>query len=61
MTAIRACNCQRAHCERRDLPWRRTEANIPFEDGESIQNLILSLGYDDFKSNGGYKESQGQK
>ena len=25
MTAIRAGSCERAHCERRDLPWRRTK------------------------------------
>ena len=31
----------------------RTEASSQFKNCESIQELILSLGYNDFKSNGG--------
>ena len=51
MTVIPAGGCERAHGESWDLLCRRTEATPQFKDGESMLNLILGLGYHDFKSN----------
>ncbi len=38
------------YCESRGLLCRRTEANAQFKDCESMLNLILCLGYNDFKT-----------
>ena len=51
MAIIRAGGCERAHGESRDLLYRRREATPQFKDCAITQNLILSLGYYDFKSN----------
>ncbi len=47
MTVIRAGGHERAHGESRNLLCRRRAATSQFEDCESIQNLILSLGCND--------------
>ena len=52
MTLISCRWLWQAHCEGRHLFCHRTEANTSFKDFETTQNLILSPGYNDFKSNG---------
>ncbi len=44
----------KAYWESRDLLCRGREADPRFKDRESIQNLILRLGYNDFKSTRDY-------
>lgn len=50
MIVFRVVGCEGANGESQDLLCRRTKATPQFRDYEIIQNLILSLGYHDFKS-----------
>lgn len=50
MIVFRAGSCEKVHCKSWDLLCRGTEAMAQLKDCEIIQNLILSLDYNDFKS-----------